>query len=43
MLISPGYMHPLFATSTGRLLVVVALVMMAIGSLFLKKIVSIKG
>jgi tight adherence protein B len=42
-LLSPGYMHPLFATSAGRVLIVVALVLMTIGALFLKKIVSIKG
>jgi tight adherence protein B len=41
--LSPGYMNPLFATTAGRVLIVVALGMMTIGSLFLKKIVSIRG
>jgi len=42
-LLSPGYIEPLFTTQAGHVLIVVMLVMMVIGSLFLKKIVSIKG
>jgi Flp pilus assembly protein TadB len=36
-------MHPLFSTTAGHVLIVVMFVMIAIGSLFLKKIVTIKG
>jgi Flp pilus assembly protein TadB len=36
-------MSPLYHTSTGQIMIVVALVMMAVGSLFLKKIVSFRG
>ena len=39
----PGLHHPLFATATGRVLSSSMLMMMVIGALFLKKIVSIKG
>ena len=42
-LLNPGYMAPLFGTSTGHKMIMVSLVMMAIGSLLLKKIVSFKG
>lgn len=42
-LLSPGYMQPLFHTTAGHVLIVLMLVMMAVGSLFLKKIVTIKG
>jgi tight adherence protein B len=42
-LLSPGYMHPLFSTTAGHVLIVVMFVMIGIGSLFLKKIVTIKG
>jgi tight adherence protein B len=42
-LINPDYMSPLYNTSTGHTLIMVALVQMAIGSLLLKKIVSFKG
>ena len=41
--LNPGYLHPLFHTSTGHLLIVMGLVMMAIGSAIIKKIVSFKG
>jgi tight adherence protein B len=41
--ISPTYMRPLWHSSTGHLLVGVALAMMAFGSVILKKIVSFKG
>jgi tight adherence protein B len=41
--VSPSYMTPLWHTSTGHELVGSALVMIAFGSLILKKIVSFKG
>jgi tight adherence protein B len=42
-LLNPGYMAPLFNTSTGHKMIMLSLVMMAVGSLLLKKIVSFKG
>jgi tight adherence protein B len=42
-LISPAYMHSLWHSSTGHLMVGVALVMLAVGSVVLKKIVSFKS
>jgi tight adherence protein B len=42
-IISPVYMHPLWHSSTGHLMVGAALVMLAFGSLVLKQIVSFKG
>jgi tight adherence protein B len=42
-LLNRRYMHPLFFTTAGRFLMVGALVMMAFGSLILKKIVSFRG
>jgi tight adherence protein B len=42
-LINREYMEPLFSTSTGHKLVILMCVMMAIGSLILKKIVSFKA
>ena len=42
-LVSRNYMHPLWYTSTGHLLIMIGLVMMVLGSLVLKKIVSFKG
>jgi tight adherence protein B len=42
-LLNPSYMHPLYATSTGHTLIIVGLVMMAFGSLILKKLVSFRG
>jgi tight adherence protein B len=42
-LLNPSYMHPLYATSTGHTLIMVGLVMMAFGSLILKKLVSFRG
>jgi tight adherence protein B len=42
-LLNAGYMTPLFHTSTGHKLLVVALLMMGFGSLILKKIVSFRG
>jgi tight adherence protein B len=42
-LLNPSYMAPLYNTSTGHNLIMVGLVMMAIGSLILKKLVSFRG
>jgi tight adherence protein B len=42
-LMNRRYMHPLFFTSGGRFLIILALVMMGFGSLLLKKIVSFRG
>jgi tight adherence protein B len=42
-LISPTYMSPLWHTSTGHEMVIAALVMLAIGGVILRKIVSFKG
>ena len=42
-LLSPEYMAPLYHTSTGHKLMILGCVMIAIGSLMLKKIVSFKG
>jgi tight adherence protein B len=41
--INPNYMGPLYHTSAGHKLIILALVMMLVGSLLLKKIVSFKG
>jgi tight adherence protein B len=38
-----GYMRPLYFTTPGRFLIVLGLVMMGLGSLVLKKIVSFRG
>ena len=40
---NPTYMDPLYHSSTGHTLIMIGLVMMAIGSLMLKKIVSFRG
>jgi tight adherence protein B len=42
-LISPGYLNPLFNTGAGQVLIVLGLVMMTIGTLFLRHITSFKG
>jgi tight adherence protein B len=42
-LMNPGYMAPLYQTSAGHKMILVSLVMMGLGSLFLKKIVSFRG
>ena len=42
-LMNPSYMAPLYNTSSGHMLIITSLVMMCVGSLFLKKIVSFKG
>jgi tight adherence protein B len=41
--INRGYLHPLFYSSSGHMLLGTGLVMMAVGSAILKKIVSFKG
>ena len=40
---NPGYMRPLFHTHSGHLLLFIGFVMMGLGALVLKKIVSFKG
>ena len=42
-LLNPSYMQPLYHTSTGHTLIIVGLVMMAFGSMILKKLVSFRG
>jgi tight adherence protein B len=42
-LLNRSYMNPLYFTSAGHMLIIMALVMMGIGSLILKKIVSFRG
>jgi len=42
-LLSGEYMEPLYHTPTGHKLLVMGLVMISIGSLMLRKIVSFKG
>ena len=42
-LLSPEYMAPLYHTSTGHKLMIVGFVMIVVGSLMLRKIVSFKG
>jgi tight adherence protein B len=42
-MINPTYMHPLYATHTGHLLIIMGLTMMVVGSAILKKIVSFRG
>jgi tight adherence protein B len=42
-LMNPEYMDPLYHTSAGHILIVGGIVMMSLGSLVLKKIVSFKG
>jgi tight adherence protein B len=42
-LLSPEYMDPLYHTSTGNKLMILGAVMISIGSLMLRKIVSFKG
>ena len=41
--LNPGYMDPLYHTSTGHTLIAIGLCGMVIGSLFLKRIVSFRG
>ncbi len=42
MVVSPGYMDPLFSTVLGWILVVVSIVLMTIGCLWLRKIIDLK-
>jgi len=42
-LLNSGYMHPLYFTTKGHFLIGLGLVMMTLGSLVLKKIVSFRG
>jgi tight adherence protein B len=42
-LLNRSYMRPLYFTTAGRFLIVLGLVMMGLGSLVLKKIVSFRG
>jgi tight adherence protein B len=42
-LTDPSYMHPLYHSHMGHILLLLGLSMMAVGSLILKKIVSFKG
>jgi tight adherence protein B len=42
-LMNGAYMSPLFHTATGHIMIIAGLVMMGIGSLMLKKIVSFRG
>jgi tight adherence protein B len=41
--LNPGYMSPLFHTHAGHVLILLMVGMMAVGSAFLKKIVSFRG
>jgi tight adherence protein B len=41
--VNRNYMHPLYYSSTGHKVILIGLVMMAFGSLILKKIVSFRG
>jgi tight adherence protein B len=42
-LLNPRYMFPLYHTSVGHFLIIAMCVMMGIGSVVLKKIVSFRG
>ena len=42
-LMNPEYMEPLYHTSTGHKLLILGVVMISLGTLFLRKIVSFKG
>jgi tight adherence protein B len=42
-LVNRTYMHPLYYSHTGHIVILIGLVMMGIGSLILKKIVSFRG
>ncbi len=42
-LLNRGYMRPLYFTTPGRFLILLGFVMMGLGTLFLKKIVSFRG
>jgi Flp pilus assembly protein TadB len=40
---NPAYMSPLFHSGAGHMMIIAGLVMMGVGSLMLKKIVSFRG
>jgi tight adherence protein B len=40
--VNPGYLDPLFATNTGRFLLILSVVMITAGSLVIKRIVQIE-
>ena len=40
--VNPGYLDPLFTTNTGRILVIVCVLMITAGSLVIKRIVEIE-
>jgi tight adherence protein B len=42
-LLNASYMSPLYHSESGHMLIITGLVMMAVGSLILRKIVSFKG
>jgi tight adherence protein B len=42
-LLNPSYMDPLYHTSTGHTMIMFGLMMMAFGSLILRKLVSFRG
>jgi tight adherence protein B len=42
-LVNRTYMHPLYATHAGHILMIIGVTMMSIGSLILRKIVSFRG
>jgi tight adherence protein B len=42
-LINPGYMRPLYFTSTGHTLIILGIVMMAFGTFVMRRIVAFKG
>jgi tight adherence protein B len=42
-LVNSEYMHPLYHTHTGHMLMFIGMIMMMFGSLILKKIVSFRG
>ncbi len=42
-LLNPTYMDPLYHTSTGHMLIIMGLVMIAFGSLILRKIIAFRG
>jgi tight adherence protein B len=41
-IINPGYMHPLFSSTVGKIFLVVAAIMVVSGSLVIKRIINIK-
>jgi tight adherence protein B len=42
-LINPGYMDPLYHSSTGHELIILGLVMMLFGAMVMRRIVAFKG